>query len=59
MQWRMHHPKRVRVRVNEHERVVRDRFRQCVDVSVQLHHFVGVYEGMTHDGECLAAGGVC
>jgi hypothetical protein len=55
----MHHPKRVRVRVNEHERVVRDRFRQCVDVSVQLHHFVGVYEGMTHDGECLAAGGVC
>jgi hypothetical protein len=56
MQWRMHHPKRVRV--NEHERVVQDRFRQSVDVSVQLHHFIGVYEGMTHDGECRAARGV-
>jgi hypothetical protein len=53
----MHHPKRVRV--NEHERVVRDRFGQCVNVSVQLHHFVGVYEDMTHDGEYRAAGGVC
>jgi hypothetical protein len=53
----MHHPKRVRV--NESERVVLDRFRQCVDISVQLHHFVGVYEGMTHDVEYRAVGGVC